>query len=84
MMPTPHPRDQVRVILLVLLDMMEYKANLILMIEYAAYLQDRGQEACRVLHCKEERKRGRGGAAYYLSSILQWNTLCTLHPQSCK
>ena len=36
---------------------MEYTANFITDIEYAAYLQDRGQEVCRVLHCKEERKR---------------------------
>ena len=80
MRPTPHPRNQVRGLLLVLLDTMEYAANLILTIEYVAYLRDRGQEVRRVLHPEEERKRGRGGAAYYLSSILRWSTHHTSHP----
>ena len=38
---------------------MEYAANLIIVIEYTVYLRDRGQEVRRVLHGKEERKRGR-------------------------
>ena len=57
--PDPHPCNQVRGLLLLLLDTMEYAANLILVIEYAAYLQDRGQEVCCILHRKEERKRGK-------------------------
>ena len=51
------PRNGVRGLLIILLDTMEYAANLILAIECAAYSQDRGQEVHRVLHCKEERKR---------------------------
>jgi hypothetical protein len=31
---------------------------LILAIEYVTYLQDRGQQVCSILHCKEERKGG--------------------------
>ena len=64
---------------------------LILTMEDAAYLQDRGRGGVqRVLHRKEERRRGgeeerrRGGVAHSLSSILRWSMRCTLRPLSRK
>ena len=54
--PTPHPHNQVRSLLIVLLDKIEYAANLIIVIECTAYSQDRGQEVWRVLHREEERR----------------------------